>query len=196
MSVCKYKVGDVLNTPKGKVKLLYKTPGYRDKVTKSWRQPRWIIRVLKTNTVLDVQQGNIIKGKFSYFMERTFHGVGFIGSNIHIETSKQNTVLCRILKLWCNMLSRCYGNYPKYSAWRGCTVDPRWHNFTCFFNTIQKLDGYELWERNDKENRYALDKDSKIPGNTVYSMDTCVFIPVSQNATIRRKEQCISNDNT
>lgn len=193
----KYKIGDVIDTPKGKVKLLYRIAGYTDKITGSWRQPRWIIQVLKTGTVLNVQQGNLINGKFVDFRERTVYGVGYIGSDIKIPERSSNSIIRRIYDLWANMLKRCYGNYDKHECYKQCSVDPRWHNFTCFLNTIQKVEGYALWE--DKANwkqRVALDKDIKVSRNKVYSMDLCKFVYESENAKCALNKRWHSSNDT
>ena len=52
------------------------------------------------------------------------------------------------------------------------------HNFTNFINTLPQLTNYQHWEQGEN---YVLDKDIKISGNKTYSLETCQFVPSSEN---------------
>ena len=49
---------------------------------------------------------------------------------------------------------------------------------SCFSKDIKTLEGYDDWLTNKG---YCLDKDTKVPGNKVYSKATCRFIPKDEN---------------
>ncbi len=74
--------------------------------------------------------------------------------------------------LWANMLKRCYHDRT------GATVDPRWHSFRCFLDTIHKVPGFAAWEQ---DTSMHLDKDIRVPGNLVYSVETCTFVSAAEN---------------
>jgi hypothetical protein len=66
----------------------------------------------------------------------------------------------------CNNIS---GRYPAYS---GCTVGFESHKD--FAQWSEKQLGYDL-------EGYELDKDILVKGNTVYSRDTCTYVPTAVN---------------
>ena len=84
--------------------------------------------------------------------------------------------------LWKDMLRRC--NDKKYQqksgrTYVGCKVCDEWYILSNFIRDIQALENYDLWKGNK---RYSIDKDIKIPGNRVYSKETCIFTTVSNNS--------------
>ena len=172
----KYIPGSIVNTPKGKIRILSYRPGKRLNDGKK-QHPRIVIEFLKTGTVISVQATNIAAGKFHDYREPTVYGVGYIGSSIIIPARDKHSVIRRVYDLWSNMLRRAYGGYD--TSYSGVKVDPRWHNFTHFLNTIQNIQGYSEWEK--CEDNYVIDKDLKKYGNKVYSLDTCMFIKSSDN---------------
>ena len=172
----KYIPDSIVNTPKGKIRILSYKPGKRLKNGKK-QHPRVVIEFLKTGTVISVQTTNIAAGKFHDYREPTVYGVGYIGSPIVIPARGKNSIIRRVYDLWANMPKRAYGGYG--TSYSGVKVDPRWHNFTHFLNTIQNVQGYSEWEKD--EDKYVLDKDLKECGNKIYSLDTCMFITDSDN---------------
>lgn len=83
--------------------------------------------------------------------------------------------------LWTSMMDRCYGNKSPNEKQR--PNDPRvcqeWLNLYRFHIDIQKLAGYQDWLNSNGE--YHLDKDIKIKGNKLYSLDHCQFVPARTN---------------
>lgn len=74
---------------------------------------------------------------------------------------------------WHHMLRRCYAKGdPSYV---GCSVDERW----------RKISDFLPWFEDNYIEGFELDKDLYIPGNKVYSEDTCLFIPKYLNTFIR-----------
>lgn len=172
-----YEINKTYETPKGLIKILSRTKKQKLPNGK-FKHPRAVIQFIKTGTVIDVQTCNIKAGKFEDFMEPTVYGVGFLGSTIRIPTRGSNSTIRRIYDLWANMLKRAYGNYGPHSSYKDCVVDPRWHNFTTFLNTIHEVEGYEEWE---KDSSMHLDKDIKKGYCKIYSRDHCKFVSAAEN---------------
>lgn len=84
---------------------------------------------------------------------------------------------------WADMIRRCYDeSYQKrFPTYIGCTVCDEW----------KYLSNFKQWyESHIQENyhEYQLDKDLLIPGNKVYSPDTCVLIPSEINCLIIKSD--------
>ena len=171
--VTKYFVGETYNTLKGQMRILERIPGKTSK-DGIHHHPRCVVRMLATGTVLSVQTTNIASGKFTDYRLPSVYGVGYIGSELKIPA--RGAYVRRVYDLWANMLKRAYGEYK--DSYKGCTVDKRWHNFTNFINTLPQLTNYQHWEQGEN---YVLDKDIKIHGNKTYSLETCQFVPSSEN---------------
>jgi hypothetical protein len=172
-----YEINKTYETPKGLIKILSRTKKHKLPNGKI-KHARAVIQFVKTGTVIDVQTGNIKAGKFEDFMEPTVYGVGFLGSPIRIPARGSNSIIRKIYDLWANMLKRAYGNYGSRSSYTGCVVDPRWHNFTTFLNTIHEVEGYEEWE---KDSSMHLDKGIKKGYCKIYSRDHCKFVSAAEN---------------
>lgn len=167
----KYKVGSTHSTPYGDVVVLEVIQGTRGRGSAQ----RVVIRFLATGTVRNVQTNNISQGKVKDWNAPTVYGVGYIGSELRIPQRGVSTVR-RAYDLWANMLKRAYGGFdPSYED---VTVDPRWHSFTRFLNSMPGLPGYDEWEAGAD---LHLDKDKRIPGNRTYGLDTCWLIPAEVN---------------
>jgi len=83
---------------------------------------------------------------------------------------------CPFYHIWCKMLERAYS--PKLHAKRptyiGVTVCEEWRSFMAFRAWMMEQD----WEGKH------LDKDILVPGNKVYSPDTCVFVAQEINTLL------------
>ena len=170
----KYKVGEIIDTPKGKIKILEYTAGKRLPNNKRIH-PRATIRFVESGWVCNVQTTNISSGHIEDCRAKTVYGVGYLDTNIKIPM-RGNSIIRRAYDLWANMLKRCYGKYK--TCYEDCSVDKRWHSFKNFLNSLSELEGYELWERGEDVH---LDKDIKGKGTRIYSKDTCMFVPASVN---------------
>lgn len=90
-------------------------------------------------------------------------------------------------KRWSGMLARCYDpdnhRYNAYGA-KGVRVCDRWLRFDYFLEDIVNLPGYQEMINNPNR-KYQLDKDilqQNVPTNQkVYSPETCMFVPETQN---------------
>lgn len=82
-------------------------------------------------------------------------------------------VACPFYRAWKDMLMRCYSAkyQAKYPTYIGCSVAPEWLSFMTFRAWMIRRN----WVGND------LDKDILVPGNKVYSPQTCVFISSGLN---------------
>lgn len=70
---------------------------------------------------------------------------------------------------WSGMLMRCYcDKYQKsYPTYKGCSVCADWLRFSTF----------RIWYSTNYKEGFELDKDILVPGNKVYSPDTCRYVP-------------------
>lgn len=175
--ITKYAPGTVHSTPAGDI-IILEYLHYKD------RQNRVVIRFLETGYVANVQVTNIAAGKIKDRRKRTVYGVGYLGSEIKIPSRDSGSIIRRLYDLWANMLKRAYGGYDK--SYSDVEVDKRWHSFTTFMRTIVDVPGYLEWEKGEN---LVLDKDIRIPGNRVYSRDTCVFITPSENSSDASKRR-------
>jgi hypothetical protein len=83
---------------------------------------------------------------------------------------------------WIDMLRRCYSeSYQKRQpCYRGCVVSDEW----------KYLSNFKSWYESHilGEKSYHLDKDILIPGNKVYSPNTCTLVPVEINCLIVKNQ--------
>ncbi len=180
-----YEIGKTYETPKGLIKILAKVKGHVLPNGK-YRRTRCIIQFVETGTVVSVQTKHLKNGNIKDYMKPSVYGVGFIGSPIKIPDRNPSNIIHRIYKLWSHMLERVYRIQDR-PTYKECTVDPRWHNFTTFLNTISDVEGYEKWEQNPGV--YQLDKDIKKGPCKIYSRDYCKFVTASENSLDANKRR-------
>lgn len=72
--------------------------------------------------------------------------------------------ICPIYDKWLGMINRCYSG--KNRNYDDCTVVKDWHLFSNFARWMEPQEYIGL----------CLDKDIMVPGNKLYSPDTCVFV--------------------
>lgn len=88
----------------------------------------------------------------------------------------------KIYSRWHSMIKRCYEitnkGYISYGA-KGVFVCDRWLRFDYFLEDLSKIDGYnkELFN----SGMIHLDKDIKLKGNKIYSLETCCFVDKKTN---------------
>ena len=78
--------------------------------------------------------------------------------------------------VWYAMLTRCYSDklQTRSPTYRGCSVCDEWLSLSTF----------KVWFDANYREGTALDKDILIPGNKVYSPDTCSFVPAYINSLL------------
>lgn len=77
---------------------------------------------------------------------------------------------------WRAMIERCYSEaaHQRFPKYKGCTVCDEWLLFSNF----------KIWYDKQDTKGKQLDKDILVPGNTVYSPETCVFVSSKLNSFI------------
>lgn len=80
---------------------------------------------------------------------------------------------CPFYSKWVDMLRRCFSYEidTKFPSYKSCEVCEEWISFSNFRTWMSKQD----WEGK------ALDKDLLIPGNKLYSPETCLFVDQKVN---------------
>jgi hypothetical protein len=94
-----------------------------------------------------------------------------IKETIGYENGKQKQKfvwICPFYSRWRLMIQRCYSvkYQEKFPTYKGCFVCKEWLTFSKF----------RQWMQNQDWGGKQLDKDILVPGNKVYSPDTCVFV--------------------
>jgi hypothetical protein len=82
---------------------------------------------------------------------------------------------------WYGMLRRCYSSeyLSRNTSYRKNTVCDDWLYY----------DKFELWFMDNYVKGYQLDKDIRCQGNTIYSPETCVYIPPQINTVVLGKSK-------
>lgn len=160
-------------------------PFFRDYVSNSGlefssflrRRNKIKIQFKESGYCCEVFLDNAKAGKVSDPYAKTVYGVGYLGEFDKTPYWKQAK------QLWQNMMKRCYSQKDKRGYYGRSFVDPRWMCFANFLEDIPKLENFDGWisGQSGKGVKYNLDKDLKIPGNTVYSRDACSFLTEYEN---------------
>lgn len=123
-------------------------------------------KVIKNTTYVNFKRGQV---KNPY--DKTACGIGYVGEGKYL--TKENGRSTKIYSCWVHMLERCYYEKNKnlhQSYYGTCSVCDEWLNFQVFAKWYE-YNFYEICERLD------LDKDILIPGNKIYSPNTCLLVP-------------------
>lgn len=83
---------------------------------------------------------------------------------------------------WCSLISRCQDeNHPRFKDYGfvGVTICEQWLDKENFLTTARELPGYD--EELLLAGKLHLDKDLRVPGNKIYSPDTCAFVTLEEN---------------
>lgn len=157
----------------GKLKIIGKVANTQGK--------KYLIKFLNTGYECVVDGSHFSSGEIRDPMARLAQGIGYLGVGEHTITKKGKVT--KEGHLWHNMLIRCYSEeyQNRTPTYKGCSVCERWQCFQDFCEDLPKLPGYEDWINNDN---YALDKDSIVKGNKIYSPETCCFIYEGDNTTL------------
>lgn len=110
--------------------------------------------------------------------KKLIFGVGFNDADYITRTSSWT---CPFFRKWKDMLCRCYSEYEQKRSptYLGCYVVTEWLYFSKF----------KLWMESQPWEGNVLDKDILVPGNKVYSPDTCVFVSTVTNGFIVEKSK-------
>ncbi len=105
------------------------------------------------------------------------YGIGVNDADYMVQTTvdgKQQR--CPYYSTWYNMLGRCYSAKLQEirPTYKGCTVCDEWLSFMAFRKWMQSQD----WQGKQ------IDKDIMVPGNKLYSPETCVFVTRQVNSLL------------
>ena len=109
----------------------------------------------------------------SYAQRTLVFGVGVNDSDYHTRR-EPGIGACLFYARWGDMLRRCYG--PREPSYADCSVSDEWLLFSNFKSWMTSQD----WVGRE------LDKDLRVPGNKVYSSDTCLFIDGKVNNVFKK----------
>lgn len=133
-----------------------------------------LIRFKSTGYESVVRAQHVRLGKVKDYILPSVFGIGYYGSSEIAERSQ-----CPARARWLSVMQRCYDETQLEPAYYTANICTQWHSFTSFENWIVKQPGFNMkgWE---------LDKDLLIRGNTLYSPETCVFLPKKINTALIR----------
>lgn len=140
---------------------------------------------LDTGSKRTVRPAAVYCGMIKDFYRPIIQGRGFLGEGPHRSRDEERGVNTYRYNAWRAMFNRCYSDKnTSYKTYEGCSVDERWNNFQVFCEDIKKLPGYAAWVSSKETGgeKMELDKDILVPGNKVYSKDTCQFVTQKENS--------------
>lgn len=141
-----------------------------------------IFRVVFDDTgKMDLTLSHIRKGSFKRYDRPTVYGVGYTFPGARTKYPKK-------YRVWHAMLTRCYDErtWVTYPSYRDCYVCPRWLHFINFLEDWNLIPGSELWGEGKTP---QLDKDVRILGNKLYSLETCMFCSQIDNTRAARNKK-------
>lgn len=125
---------------------------------------RYLIK-FESNGYICIARGDRIReGRPENPFTPIFKGVGYMGSGKYNSGGVGREAYLRWSAIW-----RRIQEPDLFPSYADCSLDPDWHNFQNFAE----------WYYNTPYNRkdWQIDKDILVPGNRVYSADTCVMVP-------------------
>lgn len=109
---------------------------------------------------------------------KPFYGNGY---NDRSRPTSLNNKKLKEYTLWHSMLTRCFckkyqSRQPTYEK---CFISENFKNYSYFYDWCQNQIGFD-------QDGWQLDKDILVKGNTIYSEDTCVFVPKDLNVLLEK----------
>lgn len=122
--------------------------------------------------IQDVRVDTLKTGSIRNPYQRTVEGIGYLGVGVHDRTDRDK------YNSWASMIARCYRQKlkDKYPTYEECYSTDDWHCYQTY------ADFYESCPYRKKG--WNLDKDLLVPGNKLYSPDTCVYLPSNINTKL------------
>lgn len=138
------------------------------------------IKFKNSNYTCKVSISSVKNGTVRDPYQPTVYGVGIVG-NKYKTHMKLNGVKKprREYMIWRDMIRRCYDekDHIRYPTYKDCTVSDNFKSYEYFYEWCQEQKGFGLPD-------WQLDKDLLIPGNKIYSEDTCCFLPWEINTAL------------
>lgn len=146
------------------------------------------IRFIDTGYETKSRITNILSGKVKDKLLPSVYGVGVVGEKMNLKERGKN----KEYNLWVRMLDRCYSDKEHISRrYKDCVVSDNFKYFPYFKEWCNKQVGFGCTD--EKGNLFALDKDILSTGSSIYSENTCVFVPQEINNQLTNTK--ISNGN-
>lgn len=120
-----------------------------------------------------VQGGNLLTGSIKNRGKPSLFGIGILGE-VDVNCDEMS------YKSWAGMLKRVYHPHTDQMAitYGGCSVAEEWFRF----------ENYLKWFNHQTvQPKWHLDKDLLVPGNKIYSPETCVFVPRAINTFLTNR---------
>jgi len=144
--------------------------GYVTEIIDGGSKPGYCVIKIE-NWVSEITYNSLKRGNVKYPYHKSVFNIGFTGEGNY--TAWKDAKNTKAYTTWRSMLLRCYAKefLIKQPTYKGCSVAKDWHNFQNF----------GAWFEEHYQEGYALDKDLLVPGNKVYSPETCIFLPQKLN---------------
>lgn len=133
--------------------------------------------------VVNTAYVNFKRGTVKNPYDRTVFQTGYLGEGPYLTKVNGKCPISNLV--WMAMIQRCYSEKWKdqHAAYYGiCTVSDEWLNYQ-HFATWYEENQYEV------NGRLHLDKDILVPGNKVYSAETCLLVPQRINMLFMSKKR-------
>ncbi len=125
---------------------------------------------------------NFKRGQVRNPYDKTVMDMAYLGAGKYI-TKDENNKNSREYMCWKHMIERCYveKHSDKHKSYFGiCSICDEWLNFQNFAQWYEE-------NKYDVNGRLHLDKDILIPGNKLYSPNTCLLVPQRINMLFMNK---------
>lgn len=138
-----------------------------------------VVKFINTGNVTTVTLNNLINDRVKDGYAKTICGVGFLGDmkNPYAENR-------RLYDIWRQILRRCYDEtlHSIRPTYKGCIVSENFKNYSYFYEWCNEQKGFN-------QEGFELDKDLLFKGNTVYSENSCVFLPKELNKVLTNRKR-------
>ena len=110
------------------------------------------------------------------------------GSGAVLDVTGKGVGEDEIQSLWSSMIFRCYSEaqHKTRPRYKNCEVSENFKSFSFFKAWCKTQVGFNV-------KGYALDKDLLFKGNTLYSENTCVFVPREVNNALEKANKSRGN---
>ena len=129
--------------------------------------------------IVECAYGQLKDGRVSNPILPNVVNKGYLGVGSYNSVTHE-----RLYYIWRSMLDRVYNDkrHLKQPTYRDVEVCKEW---LCFQNFAKWCETQEFFDaKDDKGNRYEIDKDLLIKGNKQYSPDACCFVPKIVNSLL------------